>query len=87
MPSQKNLVSGEMTGRITGPAAVPPRDPGGWAGGRNFRIRKSMVATTSSPLDQVLRVVKNQPSPSAVRLGPVSPARLTRSASFSPCRR
>ena len=38
--------------------------------GRNFSTRNSIVATGSSPAYQVLRVVTNQPSPSAVRFGP-----------------
>src|SRR5260221_14720926 len=103
MPSQKNLVSGETTGRITAPASgavalgglaggtlacgsVLASRPSPAAGGRNFRIRKSIVATISPPLYQVLRVVKNQPSPRAVCLGPIRSARLTRRLSRSPSR-
>ena len=47
-------------------------------------MRKSMVATGSSPENQVLRVVTNQPSPSAVRLGPVTSRSLARTDSCSP---
>jgi nitrous oxidase accessory protein NosD len=36
---------------------------------------------------QVERVVTNQPSPSAVRLGPVTSSRLARTLTCSPCRR
>ena len=46
-----------------------------------------MVATGSSPAYQVERVVTNQPSPSAVRLGPVTSSRLARTLTCSPCRR
>ena len=54
------------------------------SGGRNLRMRKSMVATGSSPENQVLRVVTNQPSPSAVRLGPATSRSLARTDSCSP---
>ena len=52
--------------------------------GRNLRMRKSMVATGSSAENQVLRVVTNQPSPSAVRFGPVTSSSLARTDSCSP---
>ena len=47
-------------------------------------MRKSMVATGSSAENQVLRVVTNQPSPSAVRLGPVTSSSLAWTDSCSP---
>ena len=47
-------------------------------------MRKSIVATGSPAENQVLRVVTNQPSPSAVRLGPVTSSRLARTDSCSP---
>jgi hypothetical protein len=61
-----------------------------WGGlrssGLNLSTRKSMVAT-SSPADvHVLRVVTNQPSPSAVRLGPVTSSSLDWTANCSPTR-
>ena len=46
-----------------------------------------MTATASSPEYQVLRVVTNQPSPSAVRLGPVTSVSSALTASRSPRRR
>ena len=84
VPAQKNAVSGEAGGRSTATGGAA------WAcagRGRNLRIRKSMVATGSSPAYQVERVVTNQPSPSAVRLGPVTSSRLARTLTCSPCRR
>ena len=59
-------------------AAAPPRGRGSGRfrrrrGGRNFRIRNIIDATASVPTYQVLRVVTNQPSPSAVRFGPGHP--------------
>src|SRR5215468_2426853 len=76
VPSQKNAVSGEMTGRSTSLAAgAGGPGAGRGRGGRNFRIRNSIDATGSVPTYQVLRVVTNQPSPSAVRFGPVTPSR------------
>src|SRR5215831_10363497 len=80
VPCQKKAVSGVTTGRSTSAAAAggPGRadrslagGPDG-AGGRNFRIRNIIDATASVPTYQVLRVVTNQPSPSAVRFGPVT---------------
>ena len=47
-------------------------------------MRKSMVATGSPAENQVLRVVTNQPSPSAVRFGPVTSSSLARTDSCSP---
>ena len=85
MPSQKNAVSAETTGRSTSPA-VPAAVPAG-AVGRNFSTRNRIDATASAPAYQVLRVVTNQPSPSAVRFGPVTPSRLERTVSCSPGRR
>src|SRR5579872_1551479 len=68
-------------------AAGPAGSAGGAAGsvvgaaglaGRNLRMRKSMMATGSPAENQVLRVVTNQPSPRAVRLGPVTSRRRDR---------
>ncbi len=56
----------------------------GLAGGRNLRMRKSIVATGSPAANQVLRLVTNQPSPSAVRLGPVMSRSRARTDSCSP---
>src|SRR5215475_15090492 len=71
VPSQKNAVSGETTGRMTNPPPGPPDCPAAACrsdervltpcSGRNLSIRKSIVATISSPLYQDCRVVKNQP--------------------------
>jgi hypothetical protein len=47
-------------------------------------MRKSMAATGSPEENQVLRVVTNQPSPRAVRLGPVTSRSLARTVSCSP---
>ena len=74
---------------LTAPAAADGSVTGGpdWAAGRNFRIRNIIEATTSVPTYQVLRVVTNQPSPSAVRFGPVTSSRLERTVTCSPGRR
>ncbi len=61
-----------------------------WGGlrgsGRNLSTRKSIVATGSPAEIQVLRVVTNHPSPSAVRLGPVTSSSLDWTARCSPTR-
>jgi len=67
-------VAGEISAGLTEVAS----------GGRNLRMRKSMVATGSPAENQVLRVVTNQPTPSAVRLGPVTSRSLARTDSCSP---
>src|SRR5690349_20888092 len=68
-PAQKNAVSGLTTGRIGAAGGG-----GGPAPGRNLRTRNRISATGSPSTSQVLPVVTNQPSPSAVRLGPATPA-------------
>ena len=81
VPAQKNAVSGVTWGRI-GVSVLA-----GLAGdgvGRNLRMRKSMVATGSPEENQVLRVVTNQPSPRAVRLGPATSRSRARTDSCSP---
>ena len=72
-------MSGETAGRSTSPrpagrslAARRTAAGGPVRAGRNFSIRNSIDATASVPTYQVLRVVTNQPSPSAVRFGPVT---------------
>jgi hypothetical protein len=52
----------------------------------NLSTRKSIVATGSPAELQVLRVVTNHPSPSAVRFGPVTSSSLDRTDSCSPTR-
>ena len=93
VPAQKNSVSGETTGRMTWLAATPGGAEGvasPWGGlrgsGLNLSTRKSMVATGSPSELQVLRVVTNHPSPSAVRLGPVTSSSLDWTARRSPTR-
>src|ERR1700689_5044262 len=68
---------------LVGPDGVAAVD-GVACGGRNFRMRKFIVATGSPEENQVLRVVTNQPSPSAVRLGPTTSGSLDRTDSCSP---
>ncbi len=99
MPSQKNAVSRGTTGRSISPpagsgppAAVTGDGEGGMGmraggGGRNFSTRHVIDVTASWPTYQVFRVVTNQPSPSAVRFGPVTLSRLDRMLTCSPCRR
>src|SRR5882757_9460975 len=97
VPAQKNSVSGETKGRMTGwvdwagaGARVAPSRPEGSPAVATFwvaaylSIRKSMVATGSPAEVHVLLVVTNQPSPSAVRLGPVTSTRRAETASCSP---
>ena len=93
VPAQKNSVSGETTGRMTWLFETPGGAEGvasPWGGlrgsGLNLSTRKSMVATGSPAELQVLRVVTNHPSPSAVRLGPVTSSSLDWTASCSPTR-
>ena len=93
VPAQKNSVSGETTGRMTWRSETPGGAEGvasPWGGlrgsGLNLSTRKSMVATGSPAEVQVLRVVTNHPSPSAVRLGPVTSSSLDWTASCSPTR-
>ncbi len=92
VPAQKNAVSGDTTGRSTaaaadtGPAA-PAADGGRTAGGRYLSTRNIIEATGSSVTYQVLLVVTNQPSPSAVRFGPVTSSSTVRTLTCSPCRR
>src|SRR6202165_1545261 len=81
VPAQKNAVSRETAGRRTSTSgATGLGDPGG----RYFSTRNIIDATASVPTYQVLRVVTNQPSPSAVRLGPVTLSRLERTVTCSP---
>jgi hypothetical protein len=82
VPAQKNAVSGVTCGRmgLTGFSVLVGPD----GAGLNLRMRKSMVATGSPAENQVLRVVTNQPSPSTVRLGPVTSRSLARTVSCSP---
>ena len=91
VPAQKNAVSGDTTGRSTGPAVssavtVGPAGDGA-AGGRYFSTRNIIDATGSPATYQVLRVVTNQPSPSAVRFGPVTSSSTVRTLTRSACRR
>ncbi len=93
VPAQKNAVSGDTTGRSTAPAAGSATPAalaaagGGAAGGRYFSTRNIIEATGSSATYQVLLVVTNQPSPSAVRFGPVTSCSVVRTLTRSPCRR
>ena len=82
VPAQKKAVSGVTKGRIGLVAGLAGVVAG--CDGRNLRIRKSMVATGSLSENQVLLVVTNQPSPRAVRLGPVTSSSLPRTVSCSP---
>src|SRR5437660_82441 len=90
VPAQKKAVSGVTRGRmglagfslVAGVAGVAGTADAG--GGRNFRMRKSIVATGSLSENQVLLVLTNQPSPRAVRLGPVTFRSLVRTVSCSP---
>src|SRR5215468_1001040 len=84
VPSQKKAVSGVTRGCMGLVLLVGFTGITGADGGRNLRILKSIVATGSSAEYQVLRVVTNQPSPSAVRLGPVTSRRAERTESCSP---
>ena len=67
-----------------GAGASPPPAAGR---GRNLSTRQSISATGSSPEYQTFLVLTNQPSPSAVRFGPVTSASSERTLSSSPCRR
>ena len=84
VPSQKKAVSGVTSGSMGLVVLVGLACVGGSGAGRNLRMRKSMVATGSPAENQVLRVVTNQPSPSAVRFGPVTSSSLARTDSCSP---
>ncbi len=95
VPAQKNAVSGETTGgRMTAPVC-PAAASRGVAAPRRPRRRPRPepehppvhLATGSSPEYQTFLVLTNQPSPSAVRLGPVTSASPDRTLSSSPCRR
>src|SRR5215469_13262642 len=97
VPAQKNSVSGETGGRMAGavgaaaagaaPAAASAEAGAAAVGGRNFSTRQSISATGSSPEYQTFFVVTNQPSPSAVRLGPDTSVSSARTLSSSPSRR
>lgn len=74
-PAQKNSVS-----RLT----IGATDAVTAGFGLNFRIRNIISATASSPTRHVLRVVTNQPSPSAVYFGPTTSSSRLVTASRSP---
>ena len=82
VPSQKKAVSRLTAGRTGSPAT----GGGGDAAGLYFSTRNSIVATGSSPTNQVLSVVTNHPSPSAVRFGPTTSDSRLRTATSSPRR-
>lgn len=74
-PSQKKAVSRDDAGRImvagsrssgTGDAAASD------SRGLNLRMRQFISATSSSPTRQMMCWLMNQPSPSAVCLGPIT---------------
>src|SRR5215469_6653986 len=100
VPAQKNSVSGETGGRMADAAsaaaggagaatasAASAEAGGAAAGGRNFSTRQSISATGSSSEYQTFLVVTNQPSPSAVCLGPDTSVSSARTLSSSPSRR